>query len=93
MNATDLDRLQRAIDQRRREFDQQPTSSVVEYRPHADGMLQLEKRIYVRKDGEVSERGPYWYFRYHYDGRQRTLYLRKTEDPEGKLGVKRGRQS
>jgi hypothetical protein len=58
MNAPDLDRLQRAIDQRRRALDQHPTTSVVvEYRPHADGMLQLEKRLYVKKDGEVSERG------------------------------------
>ena len=89
MDTTDLDRLQRTIDQRRRQLDPKPTSLVVEYRPHADGMLQLEKRLYVRKDGQVSERGPYWYFRYHYDGRQRTLYLGKTDDPEGKLAEKR----
>lgn len=89
MNAHDLDRLQRAIDQRRRQLDQQPTSQVVEYRLHADGMLQLEKRLYVKKDGQVSERGPYWYFRYHQQGRQRTLYLGKTDDPEGRLQERR----
>ena len=90
MNPDDLDRLQRAIDQRRRQLaTQQPTSLVVEYRPHADGMLQLEKRLYVKKDGQVSERGPYWYFRYHQQGRQRTLYLGKTDDPEGKLEERR----
>ena len=29
------------------------------------------------KDGSMKEHGPYWYFRYHEGGRQRTLYLGK----------------
>ena len=66
-----------------------PVSYVVEQRPHADGWLQAEMRVHVRKDGGRTERGPYWYFRYHQDGRQRTLYVGKTEDPEAALEAKR----
>ncbi len=64
-------------------------SGVLEYRPHADGTLQAEVRRYVRKDGSVKEQGPYWYFRYHEGGRQKKLYLGKTDDPEGELARKR----
>ena len=44
----------------------------------------------VSSDGGVTWRGPYWYFRYHEGGRQRTLYVGKTDDPEGELQAKRG---
>lgn len=64
-------------------------SEVVEYRPHEDGMLQAEVRIYTRRDGGRSERGPYWYFRFHEGGKQKKLYLGKTDDPEGELSRKR----
>jgi hypothetical protein len=66
-------------------------SGVLEYRPHADGTLQAEVRRYVRKDGTVREQGPYWYFRYHEGGKQKKLYLGKTDDPEGELARKRAR--
>jgi hypothetical protein len=66
-----------------------PVSGVVEYRPHADGTLQKEVRRYYRKDGTPKEQGPYWYFRYHQGGRQKKLYLGKTEDPEGELERRR----
>ena len=66
-----------------------PVSGVVEYRPHADGTLQKEVRRYYRKDGSVKEQGPYWYFRYHEGGRQKKLYLGKTDDPESELAKKR----
>ncbi len=62
---------------------------VLEYRPHADGTLQAEVRRYVRKDGSVKEQGPYWYFRYHEEGRQKKLYLERTDDPEGEFALKR----
>jgi hypothetical protein len=62
---------------------------VVEYQPYEDGMLQAEVRIYARRDGGRSERGPYWYFRFHEGGRQKKLYLGKTSDPEGTLVAKR----
>lgn len=69
--------------------ESQPVSGVVEYRPHADGTLQKEVRRYYRKDGTPKEQGPYWYFRYHEGGKQKKLYLGKTDDPEGTLADKR----
>jgi len=66
-----------------------PVSGVVEYRPHADGTLQKEVRRYYRKDGTPKEQGPYWYFRYHEGGKQKKLYLGKTDDPEGELQRRR----
>lgn len=90
LDREELARLEGAVKRRLREVGEEPVSDVVEYRPHADGYLQLEVRRYVRKDGSVKEHGPYWYFRYHEGGRQRTLYLGKTEDPESVLETKRG---
>lgn len=91
MDERELDRLQEAVKDRRRKLraEQAQRSIVVAYRPHEDGYLQLEKRVYVNKKGKQSERGPYWYFRYHEGGRQRTMYLGKTDHPEGKLAEKR----
>lgn len=37
----------------------------------------------------VKEQGPYWYFRYQEEGKQKKLYLGKTNDPEGELAQKR----
>jgi hypothetical protein len=55
-----LDRLQAAIDRRRGELLGEevlptavPSSTVIERRAYASGVLQLEKR---------GESGPYWYF-------------------------------
>ncbi len=90
-----LARVEAALRRRRRELGAErsggetPVSDVQEYRPHADGYLQLEVRRYRRKDGSIKEHGPYWYFRYHEGGRQKTLYLGKTNDPEGVLAQKR----
>jgi hypothetical protein len=66
-----------------------PVSGVLEYRPHADGTLQKEVRTYYRKDGTPKEQGPYWYFRYHEGGRQKKLYLGRTDDPEDELERRR----
>jgi integrase len=54
------------------------------------GGLQLERRWYVGKDGHRTLRGPYWYFRYHENGKQKKIYLGKTDSPESKLAEKRG---
>ncbi len=70
-----------------------PVSGVVEYRPHADGTLQKEIRRHYRKDGTPKEQGPYWYFRYHEGGKQKKLYLGKTNDPESTLAAKRAKPS
>jgi hypothetical protein len=93
--AGELEGIERALEQRRRELgrlektgEAAAPSQVVEGRPYGDGWLQLESRTYERKDGGVSLRGPYWYFRYHEGGRQRKLYLGKTDDPEGALEEK-----
>jgi hypothetical protein len=64
-------------------------SEVVEYRPYEDGFLQAEVRIYTRRDGGRTERGPYWYHRYHQGGKQRKIYLGRTNDPESVLKQKR----
>ena len=95
MDREELEKLEEALRRRRRELGEEleekktPVSDVLEYRPHADGYLQYEIRRYRRKDGSMKEHGPYWYFRYHEGGRQRTLYLGKTDDPEGVLEQKR----
>ena len=95
MDREELERLEEAVKSRRRELGDEapqkrtPVSDVLEYRPHGDGYLQYEIRRYVRKDGSVREHGPYWYFRYHEGGKQRTLYLGKTDNPEGELARKR----
>jgi hypothetical protein len=85
MDQQELDRLQAALDQRRGEL-RKKQSTVVERREYRNGILQLEGRAYQRKkDGTLTQRGPYWYFHYREGGRQRTLYLGKTDNPEAKV--------
>jgi hypothetical protein len=96
----ECEELERALLERRRELGMpaggRPTdreealSRVVEGRACGDGWLQAETRAYRRADGSVTERGPYWYFRFHEGGRQRKLYLGKTADPESALAERRG---
>jgi hypothetical protein len=87
MNNRELDRLQAALDRRRDELKTESKQSTVkERREYRNGVLQLEGRAYRRKkDGELTERGPYWYFHYREGGKQRTLYLGKTDNPEAKV--------
>ncbi len=85
MDRRKLDRLQEAID-RRRGAPKKKQSIVLERRAYRNGLLQLEGRAYKRKkDGQLTQRGPYWYFHYREGGRQRTLYLGKTDNPEAKV--------
>jgi hypothetical protein len=88
MDAEDLDRLQAAIEHRRGQLAEDevvPTggtsSTVVERRAYGSGVLQLEKR---------GESGPYWYFHHRKDGKQKTVYLGKTDAPEIKLAQIKG---
>ena len=88
MGAEELDRLQAAINRRRRELGGEevlPTagtsSTVIERRPYGSGVLQLEKR---------GESGPYWYFHHRKEGKQKTVYLGKTDAPEIKLAHLKG---
>lgn len=91
LDRAELERLEEALDRRLKKLRQESpaVSGVLEYRPYADGTLQAEVRRYVRKDGSVKEQGPYWYFRYHEGGKQKKLYLGKTDDPECVLADKR----
>jgi hypothetical protein len=58
-------------------------STVVERRNYGKGILQLERRAYRRKDGGLTERGPYWYCR---NGTKRkTLYGRTQAEVRVKL--------
>jgi hypothetical protein len=83
LDARGLDRLQAAINRRRDVLKQ---STVLERRDFRNGILQLESRAYRRKkDGGLTKRGPYWYFHYREGGKQRTLYVGKTDDPEAKV--------
>ena len=88
MDAEDLDRLQAAMDRRRRQLAGDevvpitgPSSIVVERRAYGSGVLQLEKR---------GESGPYWYFHHRKDGKQKTIYLGKTDAPEITLAHLKG---
>jgi hypothetical protein len=82
MDTGELDRLQAVIDRRRGRLKQ---STVLKRRDYRHGVLQLETRAYKRKDGELTKRGPYWYFHYREGGRQRTLYVGQTDTPEAKV--------
>ncbi len=103
LDRAQLARVEAALGRRLRAFgadapigaadEGRPVSGVVEYRPHADGTLQREVRTYYRKDGTPKEQGPYWYFRYHEGGKQKKLYLGKTDDPESTLAAKRAKLS
>ena len=84
-DADELDQLQQAINRRRQQLGDRPLNSVVERRDHQNGVLQLEKRAYRRKDGGLTERGPYWYFHFREGGRQKTVYVGQTDNPEAKV--------
>jgi hypothetical protein len=88
MNPEELNQLQEAIDRRRHQIGDKsvkPLSTVVERRDYGNGILQLETRAYRRKDGGLTERGPYWYFHFREGGRQKTMYLGQTDNPEAKV--------
>jgi hypothetical protein len=80
MSEQELDELQAAIDERRGALLHR---TVVERRDHGRGVLQLESRSYAHKDGERTERGPYWYFHYREGAEHHTMYIGKTDAPEG----------
>ena len=85
MDADELDLVQRSVDRRRQQIGSDPVSTVLERRGYRNGVLQLEKRAYRRKDGGLTERGPYWYFHFREGGRQRTKYVGQTDNPEEKM--------
>ncbi len=82
MDGEDLDRVQEALDRKRQRVS---ASSVVKRKGYGSGILQLEHRANP-KTGK--QRGPYWYYHYREDGRQKTLYVGVTDEPESKLAGK-----
>jgi hypothetical protein len=85
MGAEQLDQLQQAINRRRQQMADGPLSTVVQRRDYRNGVLQLEKRAYRRKDGRLTQRGPYWYFHFREGGRQKTMYVGQTDNPEARV--------
>jgi hypothetical protein len=81
-SGAELERVKDALDSRRERLAQ---STVVERRSYGSGILQLEYRANPKTG---TTRGPYWYFHYREGGRQRTLYVGKTGDPEGTVAKK-----
>jgi hypothetical protein len=82
LSGAELERVKEAVDSRRERLAQ---STVVERRSYGSGILQLELRANPKT---ATTRGPYWYFHYRDGGRQRTVYVGKTDDPEGTLAEK-----
>jgi hypothetical protein len=89
MDVGELDRLQAAIDRRREALageESKPlrtalSSTVIERRSYGSGVLQLERR---------GGSGPYWYFHHRKDGKQKSVYIGKTDEPEIKLAQIKG---
>jgi hypothetical protein len=80
LDAGGLDRVRAAVEAVSRRAS--GGSTVLDRRSYRHGLLQLEERTYTRKDGSEARRGPYWYFHYREGGRQHTLYIGRTEEPE-----------
>jgi hypothetical protein len=87
LDARDLGRVRDAVEAVSR---RSKASAVLERRSYRNGLLQLEVRTYTRKDGSEAQRGPYWYFHYREGGKQKTLYIGKTEEPEALVDEKLG---
>jgi hypothetical protein len=83
LSGPDLERVRKAAQRRREQLVKRRT--VVERRNHGRGILQLEYRANPKAG---TKRGPYWYFYWREEGRQRSLYVGKTDDPEGALSGK-----
>jgi hypothetical protein len=83
LEAGELERVRAAVESiRRASSADRDSSTVLERRSYCHGLLQLEERTYTRKDGSEARRGPYWYFHYREGGKQKTLYIGKTAEPE-----------
>jgi hypothetical protein len=76
LSGPELERVEEALKSRRCELAQ---SGVLERRGYADGVLQLEWR---GSAGGEKRWGPYWYFYWREGGKQRSMYVGKTDDPE-----------
>jgi hypothetical protein len=82
LSQPELGRVRNAL-QRRHELLKQ--STVAQRRNYGRGILQLEYRTNPKT---ATQRGPYWYFYWREAGKQRSLYVGKTDDPEAVLEEK-----
>jgi hypothetical protein len=87
LSGPELKHVREAVERRRETLAQ---SSVVERRSYGSGILQLEYRTNPKTG---TRRGPYWYYHYREGGRQHTLYVGKTDDPEEALAEKLATES
>lgn len=85
LSGPDLERVRKAVERRGEQLVKQ--STVVERRNHGGGILQLEYRANPKTG---TRRGPYWYFYWREEGRQHSLYVGKSSDPEVVLEEKFG---
>jgi hypothetical protein len=83
LNGPELERVRESVERRREQLVKQ--STVVERRNHGRDLLRLEYRSNPKTG---TRRGPYWYFYWREEGRQRSLYVGKTDDPEAVLDEK-----
>jgi hypothetical protein len=83
LSGPELNRVRKALEQRREQLLKQ--STVAQRRNHGRGILQLEYRANPKTG---TQRGPYWYFYWREGGKQRSVYLGKTDDPEEVLSKK-----
>jgi hypothetical protein len=83
LSGPELNSVRKALEQRREQLLKQ--STVARRRNHGRGILQLEYRANPKTG---TQRGPYWYFYWREGGKQRSVYLGKTDDPEEVLSKK-----
>lgn len=90
MNKSELMKMKGLVERELSNKAGSEQSTVEQYVPYHDGYLQLEYRMNP-KTGR--RRGPYWYFRYHENGKQRTLYIGSVDVEEAKKRVDQKRVS
>jgi hypothetical protein len=90
MNKSEVMEIRRLVDHELSGRAEPSQSSVEEYVPYRDGYLQLEYRTNPKTG---TQRGPYWYFRFHDNGKQRTLYIGSVDEEEAKRRVDQKRGS
>jgi hypothetical protein len=90
LNRQELLMVKEMVDRTLSENAEPAQSTVEEYVPYRDGHLQLEYRTNPKTG---TRRGPYYYFRYHDGGKQRTLYIGSVDEEEAKRRVDQKRGS
>ena len=83
LSGPELNSVRKALEQRREQLLKQ--STVAQRRNHGRGIFQLEYRANPKTG---TQRGPYWYFYWREGGKQRSVYVGKTDDPEEVLSKK-----